>query len=101
MRLRRPCKHDRYDDHFPPNEDLPGWETKYAQMGYERETKGWFWCPGGEFLPEDALVIELGSWPLWLTEIISEWGLDPQTFLSDVEDAYVESLEAESVGGLA
>ena len=66
MTLRLPCQHGKYDDHFPPNEDLPGWEHKYGLMGYERETKGWFWCPGGRQATPEDLIEALGGEKVWM-----------------------------------
>lgn len=45
MRLRRPCEHDRYDEHFVAIPD-----TQWSRPEGD--------CPGGEFLPEDALVVD-------------------------------------------
>lgn len=39
MKLRKPCEHGVYDGH--------------GDIGSFRG-----WCPGGEFLPDDAIVIE-------------------------------------------
>lgn len=49
MRLRKPCEHGKYDRHQARN------------FGKQMV------CPGGEFLPEGALVIEKigGEWPEW------------------------------------
>lgn len=42
MRLRKPCEHERYERHWWP----PDHRSLFPN------------CPGGEFLLEDALVIE-------------------------------------------
>ena len=52
MKLRKPCEHDRYEAHYYDKDDV----------GF-----GPLHCPGGEFLADDALVIEKvdGEWPDW------------------------------------
>lgn len=56
MRLRKPCEHGKHDEHI-------------VRIGV---WPGWTFCPGGEFLTEDALVIErvAGEWPEWAHEAV-------------------------------
>lgn len=41
MRLRRPCEHGRYCEHY---------------VGVIEWTDHPIWCPGGEFLADDAVI---------------------------------------------
>lgn len=83
MKLRRPCGHkDRQGD------DL---YDKHAifEVGIHVG-----WCNGGEFLPEDALVIENGEWPETLVKELARLGFDGERLppadlvLADVATAY-------------
>lgn len=85
MRLRKPCEHDQYDEHLVAGLNPP-----------------MFTCPGGQFLPEDALVIEKvdGEWPTTLDEIVDEWATDyvmddiggvPRLGIKDLFDALAAS----------
>lgn len=55
MRLRNPCRHDLYESHY------------IGQGHYSND-----WCPGGEYLSEDALIVEKvdGEWPEWATTVL-------------------------------
>lgn len=91
MRLRRPCDHGNYDMHrFSPNED------RYYET-----------CPGGEFLPEDAIVIEKvdGRWPSHLLvragSVLFERGGYvgiPNSALYDDVGAAFDTLAADQIG---
>lgn len=54
--LRVPCVHGKWDDHFPPNEKRKS--AEYGSLGYERATKGYWWCPGGR----EPTVEEVTRW---------------------------------------
>lgn len=72
MRLRRSCQHDRYDEH--------PWDD-FGEVAV-------FTCPGGEFLPEDALVIEKveGEWPDWALGRLRLWTLNPDVLLDGLAE---------------
>lgn len=61
MRLRKPCEHYQYDSHV--------W---VSDGGHPESSIAYADCPGGEFLPDDALVIEKvgGEWPTWALRVI-------------------------------
>lgn len=64
MRLRRPCEHGRYCEHY---------------VGVIEWTDHPIWCPGGVFLAEDTLVVEKvdGEWPKSMIErIVAEFDAD-------------------------
>lgn len=67
MRLRRPCEHDLYDAH--------GLYSEHADTypSYKPLTQFEMTCPGGEFLPEDAVVIVKvdGEWPSEFVPVIA------------------------------
>ena len=83
MRLRKECEHGRWEEH----EDEDDWQGES--------------CPGGEFLPEGALV------PAWIgdssvdevsdlvwdehAEVIDVSGMDPVWVLTRVLDALAAS----------
>lgn len=80
MRLRKPCQHGRYDSHYIDDPD-----DKYAGA----------MCAGGEFLPEDALVIEKvdGEWPDWAIEVL----YNVRVFFPNAPTALLDAL-ADQVG---
>ena len=65
MRLRKPCEDDLYDAHY------------YDEPDVSISLRSNLPCPGGEFLPVDALVVEKveGEWPDWASKVAYEWSV--------------------------
>lgn len=72
MKLRYPCKeHGRYDAHIESTPIKVRSGQHFDLRGVLIDEEG-LHCPGGEFLADDALVIEKvdGEWPAWFLRLI-------------------------------